>query len=666
MGRLSLLMVAALLGAAVASPATADVYDLVIEQKTVSITGRERAATAINGTVPGPVLRWQEGEEVTINVTNRLREPTSIHWHGILLPAPVDGVPGLSFDGIAPEQTFTYRFTVKQSGTYWYHSHSALQEQSGLYAPLIIDPVRPAPYRYEREYVVMLSDWTDENPHRVMAKLKKQAGYYNFRKRTVFDFFRDVREKGWKATVADRLAWAEMRMDPTDIADVTGYTYTFLVNGQPPAANWTGLFEPGERLRLRFINAAAMTYFDVRIPGLKLEVVQADGQDVEPVLVDEFRIAVSETYDVIVEPREARAYTVFAEAMDRSGYARGTLAPHLGMAGPIPALRPQPVRTMADMGMDHGAKGHGAMDGGGSRGVADTPAMDDGAVSHGQSASRADQPAMDHGAMGHAQRGDQPATDHGATGHAMGHRQPGDKPAERPTTDHGPMGDGQHGEHPADKPATDHGTADHGATGTSPPIHGPGKAVTDHGTESRAAEAVVTHGPDTHGPGNSMVAMMPRSRLDEPGIGLENADGRVLLYTDLRGREPGYDPRPPGREIELHLTGNMERFIWGFDGKRFSEADPVRLRLGERVRVTLVNDTMMEHPIHLHGMWMELDNGSGAHNPRKFTINVRPGERLSFLLTADAPGAWAFHCHLLYHMDAGMMLAVVVSEEAGR
>lgn len=652
-------LVATLLGSAVASPATAGVYELVIEEKTVNVTGRDRTAMAINGTVPGPVLRWREGEEVTINVTNRLRESTSIHWHGILLPARMDGVPGLSFDGIAPGQTFTYRFTVRQSGTYWYHSHSGLQEQSGVYAPLIIDPATPPPYRHDREYVVMLSDWTDEDPHRVMGKLKKQAGYYNFQKRTVADFARDVRTQGWKAAVADRLAWSRMRMDPTDIADVTGYTYTFLVNGQSPAGNWTALFEPGERVRLRFINAAAMTYFDVRIPGLTLEVVQADGQDVEPVAVEEFRIAVSETYDVIVEPREARAYTIFAEAMDRSGHARGTLAPRPGMAGPIPPLRQRPIRTMADMGMDHGTAGHGAMDRGTSPGPRDKQPMDHGATGGGH-------PATANQAMGDGQPGGQP-TDRPTMGHgAMGHGQPGGQPADTSGMDHGAMGHQQQDDQSAGTAPVEGRPAHDRATDIGRPPHEPGKTVTNHGAASGALQAPVPHGPDDHGPGNSMIAMMPRSRLHEPGAGLEDADRRVLLYTDLRSREPGYDRRPPEREIELHLTGNMDRFIWGFDGKRFSEADPVRLRLGERVRMTIVNDTMMEHPIHLHGMWMELDNGSDARNPRKFTINVKPGERLSFLLTADAPGAWAFHCHLLYHMDAGMMLAVVVSEESGR
>ena len=551
----------------VSTVALAGEYRLVIDETPVNITGRERMAMTINGTVPGPALRWRDGEEVTLYVTNRLREPTSIHWHGIIVPNTMDGVPGISFENIAPGETFTYRFTVQQSGTYWYHSHSGLQEQSGVYSPLIIDPAKPEPFQYDREYVVMLSDWTDENPERVLAKLKKQSGYYNFQKRTFFDFFRDARRNGWGATLSDRLAWGRMRMDPTDIADVTGDTYTFLINGQPSKANWTALFKPGERVRLRFINAASMTYFDLRVPGLKMEVVQADGQNVQPVTVDEFRIAVSETYDVIVTPQEDRAYTLFAEAMDRSGYARGTLAPRPGMSAPIPKMRPPTIRTMADMGMAEGA--HEMKPSGKA------------------SAQESAMAGMDHEAMGQ-----------------------GDARSETPSEE--------------------------------PPL---------------------MHGPDTHGRGNSMVAMAPRSRLREPGAGLENTGTRVLTYADLRALEPGYDRRPPEREIELHLTGNMDRYIWGFNGKKHSEADPIRLRHRERLRVIFVNDTMMEHPIHLHGMWMELDNGNGEFNPRKFTINVKPGERLSFIMTADAPGAWPFHCHLVYHMASGMMLDMVVSAD---
>ena len=553
---------------AIAGPALAGDYTLVIENKTVNFTGRDRPATTINGTIPGPALRWREGEEVTIHVVNRLDEPTSIHLHGILVPNAMDGVPGLTFDGIAPGETFTYRFTVKQSGTYWYHSHSGLQEQSGIYGPLVIAPAGDDPYRSDRDYVVMLSDWTDEAPRAVLANLKKQSSYYNYGKRTAVDFFRDVARNGLGATLADRLDWGEMRMDPTDIADVTGATYTYLMNGTPSGANWTALFKPGERVRLRFINGSSMTHFDVRIPGLKMTVIQADGQNVRPVPVDEFRVAVAETYDVLVEPDADRAYTIFAEAMDRSGYARGTLAPRAGMSAAIPDRRPRPLLTMKDMGMDHG-----------------------------------NMAGMNHGGTGHG--------------------------AAEPNK-------------PDAMAGMDHGAMDHGKSGTT---------------------ADATHGPDDHGPGNSMVAMMPTNRLGEPGTGLENTGGRVLLYTDLRSLKRNPDLRAPGREIELHLTGNMERFMWSFDGEKYSEAEPIVLKFGERVRFTLVNDTMMNHPIHLHGMWSDLDNGGGANKPRKHTINVKPGERLSFDVTADALGQWAFHCHLLYHMETGMFRNVIVTKD---
>jgi CopA family copper-resistance protein len=595
--RKTLVLLATLAAWAMSGLALAAEYDLVIDKRSINLTGQARTAIAINGSVPGPTLRWREGEDVILRVTNRLDEPTSIHWHGILLPAGMDGVPGISFAGITPGATFTYRFPIKQSGTYWYHSHSEFQEQAGMYTPIIIEPARPAPYRYDRDYVVMLSDWTDEDPHRVFAKLKKLSGYYNFQKRTVFDVFRDAAATDWGPTIADRLAWGRMRMDPTDIADVTGYTYTFLLNGQPPAANWTALFKPGERVRLRFINGSAMTYFDVRIPGLKMTVVQADGQDVQPVTVDELRIAVAETYDVIVEPGENRAYTLFAETMDRSGHARGTLAPRGGMTAPVPERRPRPLLTMADMGMDHGAMGHGAA----------KPDQGSGAVHPGHGMGGA--PAMNHGGA-----------------------------------DHGAMRD--HQSTKAEAPM------DHEAMGHSAP------AGSNDGMQP------LIHGPDHHGPGNAMVAMVAKSRLAEPGLGLENTpDHRVLLYADLRSREPGYDRRQPAREIELHLTGNMERFMWSFDGKKFSEAEPIPLRYGERVRFTLVNDTMMNHPMHLHGMWSELVNGAGPHQPRKHVINVKPTERISFDVTADAPGEWAFHCHLLYHMEAGMFRKVIVAKD---
>jgi CopA family copper-resistance protein len=534
----------------------------------------------VNGSVPGPLVRLREGETVTIRVTNQLEEVTSIHWHGVLVPHEMDGVPGVSFPGIKPGETFTYRYPVKQSGTYWYHSHSGLQEQAGLYGPLIIDPAEPDPFAYDREYVAMLSDWTFEDPHAVLMKLKKQSDYYNFQQRTIGDFFRDVSEKGWRATISDRLTWGRMRMDPTDILDVTGYTYTYLINGLPPEANWTALFRPGERVRLRVINGSTMSYFNVRIPGLEMTVVQADGQNVEPVTVDEFQIATAETYDVIVEPKEDRAFTIFAESMDRSGYTRGTLAPREGMSAAIPKLRARPLRSMVDMGMDMGDMGH--MTG---------MEMDANAKAGG----------------GHA-------------GHMAGMG----------------MGPGS--------------TAGGGQMGAIP---GMGEII---------GPVVARQGPNRYGPGNTMVATVERNRLGEPGTGLENVGHRVLVYTDLHSVKPGDDQRQPGREIELHLTGNMDNYMWSFDGQKFSEAmDPIPFNYGERLRFTMVNDTMMEHPIHLHGMFMELDNGSGSRKPRKHTISVKPAERLSLDITADAPGNWALHCHFLYHMEWGMFRVVNVS-----
>ncbi len=586
----------------VAGPTTrppGDPIDLFLRWQDLPFGGRSGRAATINGSVPGPLLRLREGEDVTIRVHNELGEDSSIHWHGILLPFEMDGVPGVSFSGIRAGETFAYRFPVRQSGTYWYHSHSGLQEQLGHYGPLIIDPAEPEPYRYDREYVVVFSDWTFENPYRILAKLKKLSDYYNFQQRTAGDFFRDLSADGLSATVKDRLAWGNMRMSPTDIADITGYTYTYLVNGLAPGDNWTGLFTPGERVRLRLINAATMSYFNVRIPGLPLTVVQADGQDVQPVETDELQIAVAETYDVIVQPREERAYTLFAEAMDRSGYGRGTLAPHPGMTAPVPELRERPLRTMVDMGMDMGAmEGMARMEMGGV-GPAET------------------KPGMDRGGM------------KDMTGKAM------------------PAGAADHGGHSGQMTGMPMGEGDQGCV---------------PGLTSCTGPEVGRHGPDTHGPGNTSVAWVQRDRLGEPGTGLEQVGHRVLVYTDLRRLANDFDERPVEREMELHLTGNMERYMWSFNGKKFSEVQgPIEFNYGERLRLTLVNDTMMEHPIHLHGMWMELENGHGRRIPRKHTISVKPAERLSVLIAVDAPGRWAFHCHLLYHMDMGMFRVVRVA-----
>ncbi len=503
-------------------------FDLTIAETPVNFTGTPRMATAINGSLPAPTLRWREGDPVTIRVTNRLPVDSSIHWHGILLPFQMDGVPGISYKGIAPGETFTYRFKVRQTGTYWYHSHSGFQEQTGMYGTIVIEPVGGETIRADHDYVVQLSDWTDEDPMRVFSKLKAQSDYYNFNQPTVADFFRDVSHNGFKAALDNRKMWNQMRMSPTDLADVSGYTYTYLMNGTTPAGNWTGLFRPGEKVRLRFVNSGAMTFFDVRIPGLKMTVVQADGQAVEPVTVDEIRIGVAETYDVIVTPKD-EAYTIFAQSMDRTGYARGTLAPRAGMAAAVPVLdKPQPLE-MEDMMGD-------------------------------------------------------------MTGMARAH-----------------------------------------------------------------------HARTEYGPSVDMRVDTPRTDLDDPGVGLRDNGRRVLTYADLHTVGGPLDPRGAEREIELHLTGNMERYTWSIDGVEFGRSTPVHFRHNERLRVVFVNDTMMTHPMHLHGMWSELESPDGRFQVRKHTIAVQPAQRVSFLVTADALGRWAWHCHLLLHMDAGMFREVVVA-----
>jgi CopA family copper-resistance protein len=525
-------------------------FDLSIGGLPVNFTGADRTGVAVNGQIPAPLLRMRQGDTVTVRVTNRLREHSSIHWHGFILPADMDGVPGLSFEGIAPGQTFTYRYKVNQYGTYWYHSHSRFQEQVGLYGPIIIERQGGERHASDREHTVLLSDWTDTDPEHIYATLKRQSDYYNFGKRTVGDFLADARSRGLKETVADRRMWGQMRMNPTDLADVGGAVYTYLMNGTSPAGNWTALFRRGERVRLRFINGSSMSFFDVRIPGLKLTVVASDGQDVEPVTVDEFRIGTAETLDVIVQPADDRAYTIFAAAMDRSGYARGTLAPREGMTAEVPPLEPRALLTMSDMGHSAHAA-HGA-------------------------------PADDHAAMGHS-------------------------------------------------------------------------------THDTGQEQALRHSPSEFGPTVDMRAMQVSGRLDDPGPGLRDNGRRVLTYADLHTLGGPIDRREAGREIELHLTGHMERFIWSFNGQKFSEAEPLRFNHGERLRIVLVNDTMMTHPIHLHGMWSELEAEDGSFLVRKHTVSVLPAQRVSYLVTADALGRWAYHCHLLYHMEAGMFREVVVA-----
>ncbi len=570
---------------------TGNRFDLTYSPTPVNFTGNDSFATAINGSVPAPTLRWKEGENVTLNVINQLAEDTSIHWHGIILPSEQDGVPHVSngFTGIKPGDSFKYSFPVIQSGTYWYHSHSGFQEPTGAYGAIIIDPREPEPFSYDRDHVVVLSDWSDENPVNIYSKLKKMSDYYNFRERTVFEAMSELNEKGWDAFWKSRGMWNKMRMSDRDISDVTGYTYTYLMNGQNPASGWTGEFRRGEKVRLRFINAAAMTFFDVRIPGLKMTVVAADGQNIQPVTVDEFRLGVAETYDVIVEPSSEQAYSIFAQSIDRTGYARGTLTPDPAMTAAPPEMDAPPILSHGDMGMDMNMMGMGHdMSGGGSM------------------------KGMDHSKMGgksndNAMKGMEGMKGMDHSGHNM-----------------------------APKPEYGSGGAGYGSN------------------------RPVTHFKAEYGPHIDMRAEAPQYRIDDPGIGLRNSSRRVLTYADLKNLYKTPDLREPGREVDLHLTGNMSRYMWSMNGVKFADAKPLQFKYGERLRINFINDTMMNHPMHLHGMWSDLETGDPDHIPRKHTIIVQPGSKASFLVTADAMGGWAFHCHLFFHL-LGMFRKVEVS-----
>ena len=551
-------------------------FDLTLAETTVDFDGRTGIATTINGSLPGPTLRMREGETVTIRVTNRLREAASIHWHGIILPFQMDGVPGISFAGIAPGETFTYQFKLEQSGTYWYHSHSGMQELTGIYGALIVEPRGGETIRADREHVVLLSDWTGSDPMRALHMLKAQGDVFNQNRPVMRDFLRDVRANGLSATLQDRDMWNAMRMSPTDLGDLSSTVLSYLVNGSAPGANWTALFKPGERVRLRCINGAGNTFYDLRIPGLKLTVVQMDGQDVEPVTVDEFRFGPGQTCDVLVQPKDD-AYTLYAQSMDRTGFARGTLAVRQGLSAPVPALDPVQWLSMADMmgGMSHGG-GHG-----------------------GQTAQTGGHPAAagaSHGPM-----------------------------------NHGAMGGMQHGGHAAAPDAL------------------------------AKPSSTVRHARTEWGPGTDMRVDMPRTNLDDPGVGLRNNGRRVLNLADLKTIGGPLDARGAEREMELHLTGNMERYTWSLDGLAFADSKPLHFRYGERLRVILHNDTMMTHPMHLHGMWSELESPEGAFLARLHTIPVQPAQRVSFLVTADALGRWVWHCHLMFHMDMGMFREVVVA-----
>ena len=541
-------------------------FDLNIGYQTVNFTGEDSLATSINNSVPAPILRWREGDEITLRVTNKLAEDSSVHWHGIILPSNMDGVPGMSFDAIHPGENFEYKFSVNQSGTYWYHSHSGFQEQTGMYGAIIVDPIEPEPFSYDRDYVVLLSDWSDTSPQKIYSNLKKRSHYYNFNERTVGDLFSEIRSKGISQSWNDRAMWNQMRMSDRDISDVTGYTYTYLMNGASPDPGWIGLFSRNEKVRLRFINGAAMTIFDVRIPGLRMTVVAADGQNIEPITVDEFRIGTAETYDVIVEPDNDNAYCVFAQSIDRSGYALGALTSDVSLTPQIPSMDTRPVLAMRDMGM-----------------------------------------SMEMGDMN-------------MSGMAMEHE------------------------------------------------HLEGMDMSNMNMQAGRAgfgsDQAISHADSEYSPQVDMRSENPQSGLNDPGIGLRDHqrlyNRKVLRYADIHNLYPTMDTREPDREIQLHLTGNMHRYMWSMNGVPFSGAEPLQLTYGERIRFTLVNDTMMTHPIHLHGMWSEVETGSSQNIPRKHTVLVQPGSKISYLVTADAMGSWAYHCHLLYHM-MGMFREVRVS-----
>ena len=573
------------------------VFNLTIDEQRVNFTGRSRIATAINGTVPAPILRWKEGETVTLNVTNNMDVTTSIHWHGLILPNEMDGVPGLTYDGIKPGETFVYKFPLVQSGTYWYHSHSGFQEQTGMHGVIVIEPKDKYPYEFDREYVVSLSDWSDEDPNRIYSKLKKLSHYYNFKERTITDLIKQIKEDGIKSTYKDREMWNEMRMSQRDLSDVTGYTYTYLMNGETPREGWRGIFKSGEKILLRFANTSAMSFFDVRIPGLRMTVVASDGQYIKPVRIDEFRIGVAETYDVIVEPEDNTAYTIFAQSLGRSGYARGTLAPNATMVAEVPKVDPVPNLTHTDMGMD----------------MSNMSGMS----------------GMDHSGM-----------DMSSGGSMAGMDMSGGMDCSNPI--HASMDACKNKEKPS-MASMDHSKMDMSG-----------------GIKKSAMDIKVPkHTATEFGPHMDMRAEAPLLRLSDPGIGLRGNGRQVLTYADIKNLYPTKDKRPPSREIIMHLTGNMARYMWSINGVRYADAKPVEMKFGERLRIVLINDTMMNHPIHMHGMWSELETGDNNYLPRKHTIVVQPGAKISYLVTADAKGRWAYHCHLLYHMG-GMFREIKV------
>ncbi|MBF8415513.1 copper resistance system multicopper oxidase [Acinetobacter baumannii] len=590
-------------------------YHLNINEQQVNVTGKPLKRITVNGKFTAPLLEFEEGDEAVIHVHNQLKnQDTSLHWHGLLLPGLMDGVPGFNnFKGIAPNGDFVYRFKVKQNGTYWYHAHSKGQEQDGLYGPLVIYPKGKIPVaaheKTDRDYVVMLSDFHNSSSDSIMKNLKKSAEYYQNRRETVSDVLKQVKAQGLKATWQDRSMWNQMRMLKTDMSDVTGYT--FLVNGKTPQQNWTANFKAGDKVRLRFINASAMSFFDVRIPNLKMTVVSADGQPVKPVAIDEFRIGTAETYDVIVEPTQSN-YQIEAESIDRSGFAIATLHDENTQAvGPVqmPAPRPRALLTIDDMGMSHGdgSNEHAGHQMNMQHDMSAMPEMkkETTQANHDHTMMKMDHDMKNMSSDGHD--------------HSMMHM----------THDMSAMSEMNH-----DMQAMSSSEYDH--------------AMMNMNHEMPAQSE-------------------NKPKKDEPVYGWANASTpagiKALQYSDLQSLTPQPDTRAPERELVIRLGGNMERYIWTINGKKFSDTTPLQVKYGERIRLKFVNDSMMAHPMHLHGMFMQLENGQQADNlPNKHTIIVPPGKTVTALLTADALGEWAIHCHLLYHMSAGMMNKLIVAQ----
>jgi len=596
-------------------------YQLSIDEGIVNVTGKPVKRITVNGQFPAPLLEFEEGDEAVIRVKNNLKnQDSSIHWHGLLLPGIMDGVPGFNgYNGIKPNEEFVYKFKVRQSGTYWYHAHSKGQEQDGLYGSLVIYPKNKKPLaaheRTERDYVVMLSDFHEQTSDQIQKNLKVSAEYYQNRRETLGDLWKQLQRDGLKATWSDRKMWNQMRMLKTDMSDVTGYT--FLVNGKTPEQNWTGLFKPNEKVRLRFVNASAMSFFDVRIPQLKMTVVSADGQPVKPVDVDEFRIGTAETYDVIVEPK-TNHYQIEAESIDRSGFAIGTLHNELTAKSAgihMPAARPRAVLTMEDMG------GHG---GGG---------MDHSKMSMG------DMSGMDHSKMN---ANDMQGMDHSKM-----------NTNDTQAMDHSKMNaDAMQGMDHSKMNADDMQGMDHSKM----------NADAMQGMDHSKMNAKDMQGMDHSEHRNSSAAQ----KNDQVVYGWANAStpqgDKALQYSDLKSLTPQPDTRDATSELVIRLGGTMERYVWTINGKKFSDAEPLKVKYGERIRIKFINDSMMAHPMHLHGMFMQLENGQPAVDmPNKHTIVVPPAKTVTALLTADELGEWAIHCHLLYHMSAGMMNKLIVA-----